>query len=100
MSKRSHYTRMRQAAQPSAAPTIRGAPLVGNLFEFRNDRLALQRRIARECGDLGVMRIGPIPVWAASSAELAHQILVEHADAFVKSRGWARSRDRCSATAS
>ncbi len=33
------------------------------------------------------MHIGPVPVYAASSAELAHQILVEHADAFVKSRG-------------
>lgn len=80
----SQYTHMLRHAQPTV---VAGAPLVGNLFEFRSDRLALQLRIARECGDLGVMRIGPIPVWAASSAELAHQILVEHADAFVKSRG-------------
>jgi cytochrome P450 len=74
-------------AKTAAAPRVGGAPLVGNLFEFRSDRLALQRRIVRECGDLGVMRIGPIPVYAASSAALAHQILVDHADAFVKSRG-------------
>jgi len=75
---------MIQRAQPIA---LRGAPLVGNLFEFRSRRLELQLRVLRECGDLGVMRIGPVPVHAVSSAELAHQILVEHADAFVKSRG-------------
>jgi cytochrome P450 len=75
---------MIQRAQPIA---LRGAPLVGNLFEFRSRRLELQQRVLRECGDLGVMHIGPVPVHAVSSAELAHQILVEHADAFVKSRG-------------
>ena len=91
MSDHSHYTRMRAHAQ-SDAPSIalRDAPLVGSLFEFRNHRLALQLRIARECGDLGRFHIGPIPVYAVSSAEMAHQVLVEHADAFVKSRGLAK----------
>ena len=91
MSEHSHYTHMFQRAQPAGSRartlTLRGAPLVGNLFEFRNHRLALQLRVLDECGDLGRMRLGPIPVWAVSSAELAHEILVEHADAFVKSRG-------------
>ena len=88
MSEHSHYTLMFQRAQSSARKSaLKGAPLVGNLFEFRNQRLALQQRLLAECGDLGLMHIGPVPVWAASSAELAHQILVEHADAFVKSRG-------------
>jgi len=75
---------MLSTAQPV---TLSGPPLVGHLFEFRKRRLELQLRVMRECGDLGLMRIGPIPVYAVSSAELAHQILVEHADAFVKSRG-------------
>ncbi|HEY2748139.1 MAG TPA: cytochrome P450, partial [Polyangia bacterium] len=74
-------------SSPAQSKSLRGAPLVGSLFEFRNHRLALQLRIARECGDLGRFRIGPIPIYAVSSAELAHQVLVEHADAFVKSRG-------------
>ncbi len=78
---------MLRHAQPAPPPSLSGAPLVGNLFEFRKDRLALQLRLLRECGDLGLLHIGPIPVYAVSSAELAHQILVEHADAFVKSRG-------------
>src|SRR3954471_4618793 len=75
---------MHSGAQPLAP---RGRPLVGNLFEFRNHRLELQLRVQRECGDLGLMHIGPVPIYAVGSAELAHQILVEHADAFVKSRG-------------
>ena len=62
-------------------------PLIGNLFEFRNQRLALQQRLLREHGDLARFHIGPIPVYAVASAELAHQVLVENADAFVKSRG-------------
>ncbi len=84
MSEHSHYTAMRSSTQSIA---FRGAPLVGSLFEFRDRRLALQLRIARQCGDLGRFHIGPIPVYAVSSAELAHEVLVEHADAFVKSRG-------------
>jgi cytochrome P450 len=84
VSEHSHYTRMSQTAQSIA---ISGAPIVGNLFEFRNHRLALQRRVLDECGDIGRMRLGPVPIWAVSSAELAHQVLVEHADDFVKSRG-------------
>jgi cytochrome P450 len=68
-------------------PSLKGAPLIGQLLEFRDRRLELQLRVARECGDLGRIRIGPIAAYVASSAELAHQVLVESADAFTKSRG-------------
>jgi cytochrome P450 len=64
-----------------------GAPLVGHLLDFRDRRLALQLRVVRHCGDLGVLQLGPVRVHVLSSAELAHELLVDHADDFVKSRG-------------
>src|SRR5581483_2151224 len=68
-------------------PRLSGRPLVGNLFEFRNHRIALQRRLAAECGDLGWLRLGPIKVLMVSSAPLAHELLTEHADVLRKSAG-------------
>jgi cytochrome P450 len=68
-------------------PTLSGAPLLGNLLEFRADRIALQRRAADECGDLGYVRLGPIKALLVSSAAIAHEVLTEKADAFVKSPG-------------
>jgi cytochrome P450 len=70
-----------------AIPTIRGLPLVGSLFDFRDRRLELQRRLSRECGDIGMYHMGPVPVVALSAPELIQSALVENADAFVKSRG-------------
>jgi cytochrome P450 len=69
-----------------AIPTISGRPLLGSLLEFRRDRLALQRRLAG-AGDLARFHLGPVRVHAVSSAALAHEVLVEKADAFIKSRG-------------
>jgi cytochrome P450 len=68
-------------------PTAKHPPLVGNLFEFRNDRLALQRRLVDEHGDRAWFHVGPVPVLMISSAELVHELLVERVDAFVKSAG-------------
>jgi cytochrome P450 len=65
----------------------RALPLVGHLPLFRNDRLRLQRRLATECGDLGIFRIGPVEVLAVSSPSAAHEVLVDNAAAFKKSRG-------------
>jgi cytochrome P450 len=95
VSEHSHYTHMLSRAQsstsvpgPSPARELPGgAPLLGHLFDFRDRRLQLQLRVARECGDLGVIQIGPFRVHVLSSAELAHELLVEHAEDFVKSRG-------------
>src|SRR5262249_27442113 len=37
------------------------------------------------CGDIGSYRLGPVIVTVVSSAELAHSVLVDQADAFGKS---------------
>ncbi len=69
----------------AAIPTVPGLPLLGNLFQFRSHRLALQRRLAES--DVAWFRMGPIPVLMLSSPELVHAALVDQVDAFVKSRG-------------
>ena len=65
-------------------PAISRWPLVGNLPEFRRDRVALFQRVRRECGDLGAFHLGPRPLVVVSSPELAHAVLVGQADAFEK----------------
>jgi len=70
-----------------AVPTIPGRlPLLGNMLQFRKDRLALHEQAAR-IGPMARMWLGPIPIHVATDANLAHAILVEHADAFKKARG-------------
>jgi cytochrome P450 len=44
------------------------------------------RRAARTCGDIGAVSAGAQPFVLVNSTELAHAVLVEHADAFEKSR--------------
>jgi cytochrome P450 len=70
-----------------AIPAVPGLPLVGSLFDFRDRRLELQRRLADECGDIGSYRMGRTSIIAISSAELVQSTLVEHADAFIQGRG-------------
>ncbi|MGZ3609367.1 MAG: cytochrome P450, partial [Ktedonobacteraceae bacterium] len=62
---------------------IDGYPLVGNLFEFRKDRLGLLRRLARE-GDVCGMHFGPFPGILFNKPEHVHSILVQHAYDFDK----------------
>jgi cytochrome P450 len=64
-----------------------GVPFLGHLLEFRRDRFALAQRIGKEEADLVAMRMGFFGILMASSASTAHEILVDKADAFVKSRG-------------
>ncbi|MEZ4403913.1 MAG: cytochrome P450 [Kofleriaceae bacterium] len=71
-------------------PTLRvepGLPLIGNLLEFRRDRLGFQMRVA----DAGITqtRIAWRTVFVVTDHELAHQVLVEHDDAFIKGPGLA-----------
>lgn len=68
-------------------PRTSGPPIIGNLKAFRSERIALQRRIFDECGDIGVFRIGPVPMVMVTGAEYAHAILVEQHEAFQKSPG-------------
>ena len=57
-------------------PTLPGLPLLGNMLEFRSDRLAPMTRVW----------LGPVPIHLCSDADLAREILVERADAFKKAR--------------
>ncbi len=67
-------------------PTLKGRPVVGSIFDFRDRRLQLLAQLAA-AGDLARFQMGPIPVYMASSAELAHAILVDQQDKVIKSRG-------------
>jgi cytochrome P450 len=71
-------------------PVVKGVPLFGSFFDFRNHRIELQLKTRAQCGDLGVVKIGPISVVAISSAELAQEVLVERAADFKKSKGLSR----------
>jgi cytochrome P450 len=67
-------------------PTVPGLPLLGNMLAFRRDRLALHERAARTA-PMARLWLGPIPIHVATDADLAHAILVDHADSFKKARG-------------
>src|SRR6266516_3493991 len=60
-------------------------PLVGSLPAFRNDRLGLLQRLARE-GDVCGMHFGPFPGIFFNKPGHVHSILVEHAYDFDKGR--------------
>jgi cytochrome P450 len=71
---------------PMTIPRVRGLPVIGNLPEFRRNRLDLYLRVSRECGDIGMYRVGSRTIILLNSAELAQAVLVEHADALEKPR--------------
>src|SRR3989440_10610817 len=68
---------------PKTAHFIHGYPFVGNLLEYRKDRLGLLRRIARE-SDVCGLYFGPFPSIMFNRPEHVHSILVEHAYDFDK----------------
>jgi cytochrome P450 len=70
----------------TSVPAVPGLPVVGNLLAFRRDRLGLQDEATRTA-PLARLSLLHVPVYVASCADLAHQILVEEADAFRKSAG-------------
>jgi cytochrome P450 len=67
-------------------PAVPGLPLVGNLLAFRHDRLALHDEAMRR-GPIARLSLGPIPLYAISCADLAHQVFVEQAASLHKSVG-------------
>jgi cytochrome P450 len=69
-----------------SVPALPGLPLVGNLLEFRRDRLKLQDKAAA-IGPIARMSIAHIPVYVVTCADLAHKILVDDAAAYKKSAG-------------
>lgn len=75
----------RTPASHPAIPDLDAHPLLGNMREFRSRRLELLLRVARECGDIGLFRVGLVPVVLVNSAPYAYRLLVEQAEAFEKS---------------
>jgi cytochrome P450 len=72
------------AVAPSAVP---GAFFLGNLLDFRRDRIAFSHRVARDHGAIAQTRMGVVRLLLVSSPAIAHEVLVEKNDAFVKSAG-------------
>src|SRR5690349_11583294 len=70
----------------TSVPIIPGLPIVGNLLDFRRDRLALQDRAAK-IGPIARLSLAHIPVYVVTCADLAHRVLVDDAASYKKSRG-------------
>jgi cytochrome P450 len=71
-------------ATAHAIPEISGLPVLGNMLQFRRDRLALFGRVVRECGEIGGYRVGPLRFVLSNSPQHAQVVLVDRADEFEK----------------
>lgn len=60
-------------------PALRGRPIVGLLPEFRSDVLGVLNRVAHDCGDIGLLQIGPWKAVMLNSADYAQRALVDQA---------------------
>jgi cytochrome P450 len=60
---------------------------LGSLPAFRASRVQFQLDVMRECPDIAKVRLGIFDVITVGSPELAREVLVNQADAFVKSYG-------------
>ncbi len=69
-----------------AIPNVPGLPVLGNLLQFRADRLGLQDDAART-GPIARLQLAHIPIYCVTDADLAHEVFVTKADSFQKSRG-------------
>ena len=65
-------------------PTVPGLPLIGNLWDFRFNRLNFLLRVSRRRSDMEVFRLGSRTVAMLNAPELVHVVLVEHASDFEK----------------
>jgi cytochrome P450 len=72
-------------SQAKAVPFTREPLLLGSYRAFSQDRLGFLTRLAAEREVIG-FHIGPVPMLLFTTAEQAHAILVEHADAFSKGK--------------
>jgi cytochrome P450 len=74
------------APELTPLPTARSIPrfpggfLLGNLSDFRHHRLKLFRDIKERCGEIGNIRVGPLPVSVVTSGSIAHTLLHSHAN--------------------
>jgi len=75
------------ASSPTlSVPAVPGLPLVGNLFQFRRDRLGLQD-LAAKTAPVARLQLAHIPIYVITDADIAHQLLVTEADLLQKSAG-------------
>ncbi len=72
----------------TTVPALGGLPLIGNLLDFRRDRLALQDR-ATKLAPLARVALIHVPLYVTADADLAHKVLVEDAGSYKKSAGLA-----------
>src|SRR4051794_30287332 len=72
---------------PAIAPVRRGNPILGSLLDMRRDRIAFFEQLAGTYGDVVRTRMGLARLVVVASPELAHEALVEQADAFMKGFG-------------
>jgi cytochrome P450 len=70
-------------------PRISGHPVLGHLRAFREDRTAVQLRVAREEPEIARLRIGFIPAVMIGAPALAHEVLALKHASFVKAPGLA-----------
>src|SRR5690348_11646503 len=68
----------------TSIPSLPGLPVLGNLLEFRNNRLALLSRVTQRHWDMGLFHLGPRTVVMMNTSELARAVLVDHAADFEK----------------
>ncbi|HEV3418017.1 MAG TPA: cytochrome P450 [Pirellulales bacterium] len=74
----------RHGLRPFNPPGPKGRPVVGNLIEFRRDKLAFFTRCAREFGDLARFHIGSRAVVLLSDPAMIEQVLATQQRNFVK----------------
>lgn len=92
MSDRSHFSQTMASLTSAFAPAVQsvppvpGLPLVGNLLQFRKDKLALQDSAAR-IGPIARLQLAHIPLYVLTDADLAHEVLVQEASSYHKSAG-------------
>ncbi len=63
-------------------PRFREPLLVGSWSAFKDDRMGLLMRVARECGEFGEFRVGPVPLYLVNSPKMLHVVLSEKAAFF------------------
>jgi cytochrome P450 len=76
----------------SYPPGPKGKPLIGHLFEFFHDPLALLLSVAGEYGDIVHIRIGPGDVFLINKPDYIQDVLVNHYQNFIKGRGFLRAK--------
>jgi cytochrome P450 len=66
-------------------PRLSGLPVLGNLLEFKNDRLSLYRKIQERFGAMGAYTLFSKPFAVTGNAELTRSLLLEHHADFERS---------------